>query len=78
MPPPPEINVTHEKNFSYVNLSGGKKIPVISSADANFLYGEGRIQKFLRVSNDAAEIDFVREKLNPADGDVIALNLEEG
>ena len=72
------VNITHEKNFSYVNLSGGKKIPVISSADANFLYGEGRIQKFLRVSNDAAEIDFVREKLNPADGDVIALNLEEG
>lgn len=69
-------SIVHEQNRSFLNLDSGRRLQIISSADANFLYGVGRIQKFLRTSNAAAEIDFVREKLNPADGDVIELDFE--
>lgn len=69
-------SIIHEQNRSYLNLDSGRRLEIISSADANFLYGIGRIQKFLRTSNAAAEIDFVRENLNPAEGDVIELDFE--
>ena len=69
-------SIIHEQNRSFLNLDSGRRLEIISSADANFLYGVGRIQKFLRTSNEAEEIEFVRENLNPADGDVIELDFE--
>lgn len=69
-------SIVHEQNRSFLNLDSGRKLEIISSADANFLYGVGRIQKFLRTSNAAAEIEFVRENLNPAESDIIELDFE--
>ncbi len=69
----PAFIIDDENNHSTMNLSDGRALPIISAADAGFLYGEGRIKKFVKLSDAPAELDFIK----PAADDIVSLNFEE-
>lgn len=62
-------NIIHEQNRSYLNLSDEHKLQIISGAESKFLYGEGRLQKFIVTSN-------VKPNFAAAE-DIIEPNFEE-
>ncbi len=71
-------DVSHEQNRHYLNLADNHRLQIISGEVAKFLYNEGRIQKFIVPTDEAAHIDIVKNAINPAEGDIIALKFEGG
>ncbi len=70
-------DVSHEQRRHYLNLNN-HRLQIISGEVAKFLYNEGRIQKFIVPTDEAAHIDLVKRAINPADEDIIALKFEDG
>lgn len=68
----PAFIVDDEKNHSFLKLTDGRELPIISAADANFLYGEGRIKKFVKFTDEPAELEIIK----PAADDIITLKME--
>lgn len=68
--------IRFEKNESYFlpKTGGGRKILVISSADANFLYLEGRLKKFAFLDPEESELENLNSTIRPKKSDVLVVN----
>ena len=73
----PALTITHINGESALKLKGGQTLPIITTEDARFLYNEGRIKKFILLTSDKLEEDFVKQKINPLKEDIISTNFDE-
>ena len=73
----PALNISHVNGENLLTLSDGHTLPIITTEDARFLYNEGRIKKFILLTSDKIEEDFVKQKINPLKEDIISTNFEE-
>ena len=71
------LNIVYEQGQASLILNDGKFLPIINSDDARFLYNEGRIKKFILLTSDKQEENFVKKKIQPLNGDIISTNFEE-
>lgn len=68
----PALNITYEQDNISLTLTNGDLLPIINSDEARFLYNEGRIKKFILLTSDKDDEDFVRTKINPLEDDIIS------
>ena len=71
------LNIVYEQGQASLVLNDERFLPIINSDDARFLYNEGRIKKFILLTSDKQEEDFVKKKIQPFSDDIISTNFEE-
>lgn len=71
------LNIVYEQGQVSLILSDGKSLPVINSDDARFLYNEGRIKKFILLTSDKQDENFVKKKIQPLADDIISTSFDE-
>ena len=71
------IKTIHNTNYFKFKKSGGVlQIMIISLKDAQFLYLEGRLNKFILLNPTAEELEIMNKIFHPAPEDLIAINLK--
>ena len=71
------IKTIQNTNYFYSKkIGGGQPIMIISAEDAKFLYLEGRLNKFALFNPTAEEIDLINKIFNPAQEDLMIVNIE--
>ena len=73
----PALEIVYENYGAFLTLSEGKKLPIITSDAARFLYNEGRVRKIILLTSDKREENFVKSTIKPLKDDIISTNFEE-
>ena len=71
------LDVVYENYGAFLTLGEGKKLPIITSDEARFLYNEGRIRKIILLTSDKREENCLKTVIKPLKDDIISTNFEE-
>ena len=66
------MNIIYEKDNVSLTLTNGELLPIITSDEARFLYNEGRIKKFILLTSDKDDENFIKTNIKPLDDDIIS------
>lgn len=66
------LNITYEKDNVSLTLTNGELLPIITSDEARFLYNEGRIKKFILLTSDKDDENFIKTHIKPLEDDIIS------